>query len=86
VHDGDHLLPALFAVMLALIGASFATSLGGHLDSVVRTVSIFTIMGTMVAYRAQRRGSRLEPFTIIARIQGVGLGLGILLEGVKAVV
>jgi hypothetical protein len=86
VQDGDHLLPALFAVILALIGASFAISLGGHLDSVVRTVSIFTIMGTMVAYRARRRGSRLEPFTLIARYQGLGLGLGMLFEAVKAVV
>jgi hypothetical protein len=75
-------VPVLAGILLALIGASYAVSLGGHLRDVVLVASRFT----MVGYRAQRRGSQLEPFTIIARYQGLGLGTGILAELIEAVV
>jgi uncharacterized membrane protein YjjP (DUF1212 family) len=84
VIDTEHLPTALACILLALIGASYAVSLGGHLRDVVLVASLATIIGTLVAYRAQRRGFRLEPFTIIARYQGAGLVLGTVVELLEA--
>jgi hypothetical protein len=84
--DTDHLLPALTALLLGLFGLSFATSLGGHLDGVLRVVACFTLAGTFVAYFAERRGNRLGSFTIIARWQGGGLGFAVTFEALEALV
>jgi hypothetical protein len=83
--DTEHLLPLLAGVLLALIGASYAATPGAHLRDTVLVASLFTIIGTLVAYRAQRRGSQLEPFTIIARYQGFGLLFGNAIELFEAV-
>jgi hypothetical protein len=70
---------------VALVGVSFATTVGEHLDGVIRVVTLFTLLGTIVAYRRYQRGPGLDPFPIISRWSAVGLGLGVAIEILRAV-
>jgi hypothetical protein len=36
---------------LALVGVSFASPLGEHVDGVIRVVTLFTLLETIAAYR-----------------------------------
>ncbi len=65
---------------LALVGVSFATTLGEHLDGVIRIVTLFTLLGTMIAYRRYQRHPSLDPFPIVTRWSIAGLSLGVLVE------
>jgi hypothetical protein len=67
-------------VALALGGASVAATVGEHLDGVIRVVTLFTLLGTIVAYRRDQRRPGLDPFPIITRWSAVGLGAGIAIE------
>ena len=77
-------LPAAF-IALALAGASVAATVGEHLDGVIRVVTLFTLLGTIVAYRRYQRRPGLDPFPIITRWSVVGLGLGVAIELLGAV-
>ena len=70
---------------LALVGVSFATTVGEHLDGVIRVVTLFTLLGTTVAYRRYQRRPGLDPFPIIARWSAVGLGIGVAIELLRAI-
>jgi hypothetical protein len=48
-------------------------------------VAVFTLFGTVVAYRRYQRRSGLDPFPIITRWSAVGLGVGIAIELWRAV-
>ena len=77
-------LPAAL-IALALVGASVAATVGEHLDGVIRVVTLFTLLGTIVAYRRDQRRPGLDPFPIIARWSAVGLALGVAIELLRAV-
>jgi hypothetical protein len=77
-------LPIAFSG-LALVGASLATTLGEHVDGVIRVVTLATLLGTIVAYRRYQRRPALDPFPIVARWSVVGLGLGVAIELLSAV-
>jgi hypothetical protein len=77
-------LPIAFSG-LALVGASLATTLGEHVDGVIRVVTLATLLGTLVAYRRYQRRPGLDPFPIITRWSAVGLGLGVAIELLSAV-
>jgi hypothetical protein len=62
---------------LALVGASFAMTLGEHVDGVIRVVTLATLLGTLVAYRRYQRRPGLDPFPMITRRSAVGLGVAI---------
>jgi hypothetical protein len=70
---------------LALVGISFATTVGEHADRVIRVVTLFTLLGTIVAYRRNERRPGRDPFPIITRWSAVGLGLGVAIELWRAV-
>jgi hypothetical protein len=72
-------LPIAFSG-LALVGASLATTLGEHVDGVIRVGTLVTLLGTLVAYRRYQRRPGLDPFPIVARWSAVGLGLGVAIE------
>ena len=65
---------------LALVGASFATTLGQHIDGVIRVVTLFTLTGTIIAYRRYQCDAGFDPFPIITRWSATGLIFGIALE------
>lgn len=65
-------------------GVSFASPLGEHVDGVIRVVTLFTLLGTIPAYRRWRRRPGLDPFPIITRWSAVGLGLGAAIELLRA--
>jgi hypothetical protein len=48
-------------------------------------VTVFTLLGTIVAYRRDQRRPRLDPCPIIPRWSAVGLGAGIAIELWRAV-
>ncbi len=77
-------LPTALAA-LALVGVTFAATVGEHLDGVIRVVTLFTLLGTIVAYRRYQRRTGLDPFPIITRWSTVGLGLGVAIELLRAV-
>ena len=77
-------LPIAFSG-LALVGASFATTLGEHVDGVIRVVTLATLLGTIVAYRRYQRRPGFDPFPIIARWSAVGLGIGVAIELLRAI-
>jgi hypothetical protein len=70
---------------LALVGVSLATTLGEHVDGVIRVVTLFTVVGTIVAYRRYQRRPGRDPFPVIARWSAVGLLAGVLIEAARAV-
>jgi hypothetical protein len=70
---------------LALVGISLAATVGEHLDGVIRVVTLFTLLGTIVAYRRYQRRPGLDPFPIIARWSAVGLGIGVAIELLTAI-
>jgi hypothetical protein len=70
---------------LALVGASFATTLGEHVDGVIRVVTLATLLGTLVAYRRYQRRPGLDPFPIITRWSAVGMLVGLVLEAISAI-
>jgi hypothetical protein len=70
---------------LALVGVSIAATVGEHLDGVIRVVTLFTLLGTIVAYRRYQRRPGLDPFPIIARWSAVGLGIGVAIELLRAI-
>jgi ABC-type uncharacterized transport system permease subunit len=70
---------------LALVGVGFAATVGEHLDGVIRVVTLFTLLGTIVAYRRDQRRPGLDPFPIITRWSAVGLGVGVAIELWRAV-
>jgi hypothetical protein len=70
---------------LALVGLSFATTLGEHADGVIRVVTLFTLLGTVVAYRRYQRRAGFDPFPIITRWSAVGLLAGVVIELLRAV-
>jgi hypothetical protein len=70
---------------LALVGISLAATVGEHLDGVIRVVTLFTLLGTIVAYRRYQRRPGLDPFPIIARWSAVGLGIGVAIELLRAI-
>ena len=70
---------------LALVGVSFATTLGEHTDGVIRVVTLFTLIGTIVAYRRYQREPASDPFPIISRWSATGLLFGLALELVLGV-
>jgi hypothetical protein len=72
-------LPTALGI-LALVGVSFAATVGEHLDGVIRVVTLFTLLGTIVAYRRYQRRPSLDPFLITARWSAVGLAAGIAIE------
>jgi hypothetical protein len=51
---------------------------------VIRVVTLFTLLGTIVAYRRYQRRPGLDPFPITARWSAVGLGLGVAIELLRA--
>jgi hypothetical protein len=70
---------------LVLVGVSFAATVGEQLDGVIRVVTLFTLLGALVAYRRYQRRPGLDPFPIITRWSAVGLGAGIAIELWRAV-
>jgi hypothetical protein len=70
---------------LVLVGVSFAATVGEQLDGVIRVVTLFTLLGALVAYRRYQRRPGLDPFPIITRWSAVGLGLGVAIELLRAV-
>jgi hypothetical protein len=62
-------------IALALVGVSFAATVGEHLDGVIRVVTLFTLLGTIVAYRRYQRRPGLDPFPITARWWAVGIAI-----------
>jgi drug/metabolite transporter (DMT)-like permease len=77
--DTDHLLALLLGVSLALVGAAYATTLGDRVDGILRATAVGSLIGTMVAYRRQRRRPDLDPFPVITRWSYVGFLGGVLL-------
>jgi hypothetical protein len=77
-------LPAAL-IAPALVGVSVAATVGEHLDGVIRVVTLFTLLGTIVAYRRDQRRPGLDPFPIITRWSAVGLALGVAIELLRAV-
>ena len=75
-------LPIAFSG-LALVGASFATTLGEHVDGVIRVVTLVTLLGTIVAYRRYQRRPGLDPFPIITRWSAAGLLVGVVIEAIR---
>jgi hypothetical protein len=78
--ETDRLLALLVGVSLALVGAAQATTLGDRIDGVLRATAVGSLIGTMVAYRRQRRRPDLDPFPVITRWSYVGFLIGMLLE------
>jgi hypothetical protein len=76
-------LPIAFSG-LALVGASLATTLGEHVDGVIRVVTLGTLLGTLVAYRRNQRRPGLDPLPIITRWSAVGLIIGLVIEAISA--
>jgi hypothetical protein len=70
---------------LALVGVSFATTIGEHADGVIRVVTVATLLGTIAAYRRYQRRPGLDPFPIITRWSAAGLILGVVIEAIRAV-
>jgi hypothetical protein len=70
---------------LALFGVSFAATVGEHLDGVTHVATLFTLLGTIVAYRRYQRRPGLDPFPIVSRWSAVGLALGVAIELLRAV-
>jgi hypothetical protein len=52
---------------------------------VIRVVTLFTLLGTIVAYRRYQRRPGLDHFPIIARWSAVGLGIGVAIEVLRAI-
>lgn len=80
----NHPGPPLLSV-LALLAGSAVDSIGDRVDGVFRFVVIFAFIGTALAYRRYQRAGT-DPFPIITRWSWVGLGAGLLLEGLRLLV
>ncbi len=51
-----------------------------RIDGVIRIATIFTLIGTGVAYRRHRHRPERDPFVVIARWSNGGLVAGVLFE------
>lgn len=70
----------LLLATLGLIGVGWIAGVDAHVDRVVRTITVFWIAGTYVAYRRSQRIPGADPFPIITRWSLVGFFFGVLLD------
>lgn len=71
----------LVGTIIGLVGAFSVAGVGDHVDRIVRTITVFSLVGTAVAYRRSQRLPETDPFPIITRWSFVGLAFGITWEG-----
>jgi hypothetical protein len=70
---------------LALVGISFATTVGERADRIIRVVTLIALLGTIVANRRNERCPGRDSFPIITCWPAVGIGLGVAIELSRAV-
>ena len=76
---------------LLILAPSIATGLllaGGfteRIDGVIRIATMFTLIGTAVAYRRHRGRPDADPFVVIAHWSNGGLVVGVFFESVALV-